>query len=451
MIGNLQQEQFVEILHQQVRPTTPIQSQEHLHGRQMQVRAIQQALCSPGRSVFIYGDRGVGKTSLAQTVAFAHQSSNRDPVILACTPETTFSSLISDAISALERPSGKSSSTTHRGRLGVPGVVEYEVAHTRNHADPVATAAFDLNGAIDILSGIGEARNGESTVVIVDEFDRIASEVERTHFADFIKQLGDKSIRVRFIFCGVADSLEKLLGAHASCYRYLESVEVQRLNWEARWEIIDSAAAALNIKIGTHPRFRIAAISDGFPHYIHLVCEKLFWQMYDDPQTCDAPSAEHYRYAVAAAVSSIEQHLKQAYERATMKGADGYEEALWAVADHSDLIRKTDSIHDSYSEIVADMSRPVLERSAVTTRLNALKSKACGQILSSNRRGWYQFRESIMRGYVRLRAEAQGLELAFDYESGNVANSSWRQQGARRSRLGTSAGDWNRIKNPHGW
>ena len=26
-----------------------------------------------GRSIFIYGDRGVGKTSLAQTVAFAHQ------------------------------------------------------------------------------------------------------------------------------------------------------------------------------------------------------------------------------------------------------------------------------------------------------------------------------------------------------------------------------------------
>ena len=44
-----------------------------------------------------------------------------------------------------------------------------------------------------------------------------------------------------------------------------------------------------------------------------------------------------------------------------------------------------------------------------------LKAPSCGQVLASNRRGWYQFRESIMRGYVRLRAEEKGLELALDY------------------------------------
>jgi hypothetical protein len=34
----------------------------------------------------------------------------------------------------------------------------------------------------------------------------------------------------------------------------------------------------------------------------------------------------------------------------------------------------------------------------------------------------YQFRESIVRGYVRLRAEEKGLELALDYAAGTATS-----------------------------
>src|SRR5438445_8939792 len=82
-------------------------------------------------------------------------------------------------------------------------------------------------------------------------------------------------------------------------------------------------------------------------HYVHLVCEKLFWEMFDDPDGCSKPTIEHYRAAVAQSLG-IEQHLQKAYDHATMKNSDGYEEVLWAVADHSDLVRSSDSIYQSY-------------------------------------------------------------------------------------------------------
>lgn len=51
-----------EVLTLSVRVRTP----EKLFGWEKQLETIQLALHSPGRHVFIYGDRGVGKTSLAQ-------------------------------------------------------------------------------------------------------------------------------------------------------------------------------------------------------------------------------------------------------------------------------------------------------------------------------------------------------------------------------------------------
>jgi len=453
MIVNLSREQFAETLHRHLSPTTPIQSQEHLFGRDAQVTLIEQALYAPGRTVFVYGDRGVGKTSVAQTVAYSHQTSSHDPVILVCSSETSFGGLIRDAVDALSNPDADASTTIGKIGVGLPklmGSANLEFTHHKQKAGKQAEPdAMDLNSAIALLRRASEVRKGD-TVVVIDEFDRITRDAERTRFADFIKQIGDQRISIRFIFCGVAESLEKLLGAHESSYRYIEGVELPRLSWDARWEIIDRAAEALKVKVGSHPRFRIAAISDGFPHYVHLVCEKLFWEMFNDPTPCLEPSLDHYKGAVTAAVLGIEQHLRKAYDHATMKETDDYEEVLWAVADHSQLIRNLESIHETYLELMKKLDDDPMDKETFRARIQSLKSSACGQILASNRRGWYHFRENIVRGYVRLRAEEQGVELALDYYSASQASTTgtWRPRGARRSRRGMTARDKERMNNP---
>jgi len=56
MIPNFDdRDHFASVLHANVSPTSPIESQEHLYGREKQVRQIEQALYAPGRSIFIYG------------------------------------------------------------------------------------------------------------------------------------------------------------------------------------------------------------------------------------------------------------------------------------------------------------------------------------------------------------------------------------------------------------
>jgi hypothetical protein len=60
-------------------------------------------------------------------------------------------------------------------------------------------------------------------------------------------------------------------------------------------------------------------------------------------------------------------------------------------------------------------SKEPLGRETFNQRMNALKRSAHSLILIANRQGWYEFREPMMRGYVRLKAEQDGVALEVDH------------------------------------
>ena len=62
------------------------------------------------------------------------------------------------------------------------------------------------------------------------------------------------------------------------------------------------------------------------------------------------------------------------------------------------------------------MIAPPMNRNDLGTRLRALRTERAGSILVSEdaRRGLYWYRETMLRGYVRMQAEANGIELVGD-------------------------------------
>ncbi|HGW8076111.1 TPA: AAA family ATPase, partial [Escherichia coli] len=97
LCGGLSLRDFMHKLHKVLRPTGPVVSMELLFGREKHVTDLELALYATGRHAFIYGDRGVGKTSLAQTVAFKLQE-DAEPILVGCEKESTFSSVMNDII-----------------------------------------------------------------------------------------------------------------------------------------------------------------------------------------------------------------------------------------------------------------------------------------------------------------------------------------------------------------
>jgi uncharacterized protein len=195
----------------------------------------------------------------------------------------------------------------------------------------------------------------------------------------------------------------------------LTSIQLDRLSYDPRLEIIDGAKNALRLNIDDTTRFRIATISDGFPHYVHLITEKLLWEIFQDSAVLQESKARHFSEAIKTAATDIEPHLRMMYERATRKYNDDYEEVLWAVADKHELNRRSADVFDSYKRIMSRRNKAALTRDRFNTRMNSLKQNTHGRILRATRQGWYAFSENIVRGYVRLRAEEQGVPLDIDH------------------------------------
>ena len=135
--------------------------------------------------------------------------------------------------------------------------------------------------------------------------------------------------------------------------------------------------------------------------------------MFDDALLVDTCSQAHFATGVKQAVAEAETTLKMIYDNAVQKYRDEYEEVLWAVADHQLLRRQTKDIFEkSYLRIMAERyPKTPLERHSFSLRLNYLKSPRHGEIIVGTGNGWYEFRENIVRGYLRLRAENEGVAL----------------------------------------
>jgi hypothetical protein len=410
-IGALNEEEFNCILEKHLRPSRPVDTPELLFGREPAIERMKEAYGSAGRQVFIYGDRGVGKTSVAKTAAFALNSAFSAPVYVACAASTTFASLLTFIYGELVGDESQQRKVTKTAG------VDLKAFHASASTETVSGARqiHDVNTALSGLRSVCPT-GGRRRVIVIDEFDLIGDEKERALFAGFIKQLGDQEINACFIFVGIGRSLDELLKAHESCFRYLESVPLDRLNFTGRWEIIDKCSEALNVTVNEDSRLRIAQISDGFPHYVHLVSQKLFWEAFRSEDSIREISPDYYQAAVRTAVLSIEYFVKQSYDTATKKYKDDYEEVLWAVADHYELLRNTEMIYGSYRRIMEIRGKDPMSRKAMSFRLNSLKSDMCGRILVSPRRSWYEFKDSFVRGYVRLRAEEKGVSLALEHE-----------------------------------
>jgi MoxR-like ATPase len=80
----LDEDQFRAVLRKHFTPGRAISSLQYLRGRETKLRQIDRAFNSDGKHVFIHGDRGVGKTSLARTAAFQHGSAVGEPATIEC-------------------------------------------------------------------------------------------------------------------------------------------------------------------------------------------------------------------------------------------------------------------------------------------------------------------------------------------------------------------------------
>ena len=217
-------------------PSSPIRTPEFLRGRERNLEQIRRAFVQPGRQVFIYGDRGVGKTSLALTAAYEHQPSDREPPILSC--RGGFYEIMRDLLNLLAARSVLMAKETRSREFSFSQWIGAKDGKTVERA-----RVGDMRSVNEVIAALKESALRVTATASACSTNSSWSPRQRTaaFFGDFIKALGDQDVPIRAIFCGIGDSVAALLDEHASATRYLASVELSRLSFDAGFEIMRGA------------------------------------------------------------------------------------------------------------------------------------------------------------------------------------------------------------------
>ncbi|HBP5035302.1 AAA family ATPase [Pseudomonas aeruginosa] len=410
-LQNYNKHSFGKALNKFVSPSQPIHSIENLFGRDDELERIEKALFAAGRHIFIFGDRGVGKSSLAATAANQYQSSDAEYIDISCSPDSTLRDIVAN-IAYQATNTSRLVETINK----ISGGLEFKylklLIDKELSAKDLSQEIKTTTDATAVLKEISKTHS-QNPIIVIDEFDRIVSDHERSLFADLIKQIGDKRIDIKFIFTGVAKTLDSLLGAHQSAIRQLETIELPKLSWDGRWEIARHIAKQFDLFIDREILIRIAAVSDGYPYYIHLITEKLLWRVFESDSD-ETVTWDHYHLAIKDSIQSISAELKRPYELAINQRSNDFEEVLWATADSEWLHRHIKDMYSSYEHIAKQRkSRNKLDYKSFSDRVRSLKRESHGEILipDTHKKGMYSYREKMLRGYVRMQAEANGVEL----------------------------------------
>ena len=223
--------------------------------------------------IFIYGERGVGKTSIALTAAKTF--SQADAPYVGCDVNATFSGVVTDICNELLGQTYLKGGREKSGSAGINvGLFKLEGRMGGTNTLQIPEKITSVNHAANLICESVERRGIGEHAIVVDELDRIQSTDVKSQFAELIKLIHDKRPPLRFVMCGIGKTLDEIIGSHLSASRAITGFELPLISFDARWRII-SAAAKLGFDVKNEFLVRISQISDGFPYYVHLVRRKL--------------------------------------------------------------------------------------------------------------------------------------------------------------------------------
>lgn len=268
------QDVLIAGLKQIFRPSAPIEDQQMFKGRARELTQVQSAIQSPGQHCVIYGERGVGKTSLAQIAKSVFLASLGGPanglaVRVPCTYDDNFASVWKNLPPRLMMELDSVDDPIFRDRMtDQVDWVEDKVALDDANPDAVTRSLTFLGNQIPLL-------------VVLDEFDRIRDAESRRMFADLVKMLSDDLTKATLVIVGVADDVQQLIVDHRSTERAVREVHVPRMSHDdLRRLTIDGFALfseRTEYEITLEPNLidAISRMSEGFPHYAHLLSESI--------------------------------------------------------------------------------------------------------------------------------------------------------------------------------
>jgi Cdc6-like AAA superfamily ATPase len=378
-------------------PAVPVNEKELFAGRLEQVERVIDAINQRGQHTIVFGERGVGKTSLANILASMFGS-----------PRDTLAPKVNcDATDDFQTLWGKMLSKINLSQDKRPPGFRAEKQEKLVAASETLRENVTPDGVCRLLTHLGEA---QVVIIIFDEFDRLKNQKARRAMADTIKALSDYDVPATLILVGVADTVDELIAEHRSIERSLVQIRMPRMSASELHEILDRGVSKLGMRIADDAKKSISLLSQGLPHYTHL----LGLHAAREALNFDSKhiGLEQVRSAIKRAVLDAQQSLQSDYRKATISQHKDsiYPQVLLACAlagtDEFGYFAAAD-VRGPLSEIM----RRRYEIPSFAKHLNDFCQSPHGNVLTKTgikRKFRYRFTNPLIQPFVIMKGLADG-------------------------------------------
>jgi hypothetical protein len=238
-------------------PAQPVTDRRLFAGRIDVLTHLIEVIENRLAHVVIFGERGIGKTSLLHILSDLARESDYLTLRATCGARSEFEVLFRTLLA--EVPALYHSSVS-------PVDASSESGATL--ADLLPQRAFDARELSDLLNGVTSCH----ILVVLDEYDRIESESFRINIAELIKNLSDRAAPVQLVIAGVSSNLHELIGYIPSIRRNVVGLPLPKLVRAEVSEIIKRGEEASGIAFDPDIVSLVDDLSQGSPYLVRLVC-----------------------------------------------------------------------------------------------------------------------------------------------------------------------------------
>ena len=259
-------------------PRSPVREIRFLQGRDELIEDMRGALYHLGAAIVIYGERGVGKTSLAKLAsaklcAEMVTLQGMEPFYYSVSGGDTYRHILGSILPRLGVDDIivkvlTSEITTSRAVVNAQLVEVEDRARTEK-----TTTAKRLVEPEPSPQIVVDQIKGKRALIVLDDYERISDPETRRFFPELIKKISDNELQISLIIVGIGDSAKDLVQVHESVARNLTAIHVPRLSDEQIRKIAVEGFAALRLKHEPEAIAQIVRYSANFPYYTHRLCE----------------------------------------------------------------------------------------------------------------------------------------------------------------------------------
>lgn len=379
-------------------PGSPVNEKDLFAGRIEQIGKVLNAVSQRGYHAVIYGERGVGKTSLANILhSVLPQGGGWTVPRVNCDGNDTFASLWKKAFTDITltntKPGAGFSQKSHVTQTPFSDTLPQDVT-----PDAVRRALTSLSQHLNVL-------------IVFDEFDRIADSKVTVLMADTIKTLSDYGLSSTVVLIGVADSVDDLVVGHQSIERALVQIPMPRMSREEIQQIIENGLSRLGMTIAASAMDELTSLSQGLPYITHLLALQSGRAALGDGRL--QITQNDVDNGISAALDDWQQTTTKAYYDAVQSAQPGniYKQVLLACA-----LSETDDFGFFSASAVRGPLRVITDREYdipnFAQHLKNFSDEARGGVLhrtGEQRRIRYRFTSPLLRPYIVMRGFKEGL------------------------------------------